>query len=202
MTFIATVSEADASGPVAAMYEQDRAGFGALPNFTRAFSLRPEVYAAWRALNGAIKHSMPLRRYELATLAAARALRSSYCALAHGTVVIGPSLGEDALTPAELRAAMAGDGDGGGLTEAERAVMALAEQVVNDAGAVAETDVARLRELGLDDAEIVDVILAAAARCFFSKTLDALGVAPDARYSALDPELREALVVGRPIADP
>ena len=38
-------------------------------------------------------------------------------------------------------------------------------------------------------------------RCFFSKTLDALGVRPDASYSGLDPELREALVVGRPIAD-
>jgi hypothetical protein len=47
----------------------------------------------------------------------------------------------------------------------------------------------------------MDVVLAAAARCFFSKTLDALGVLPDARYRELEPELREALVVGRPIAD-
>ena len=45
----------------------------------------------------------------------------------------------------------------------------------------------RLRSLGLSDAEIVDVALAAAARCFFSKALDALGVAPDAKYAALDP---------------
>ena len=201
MTFTATVSEADATGPVAAMYEQDRAVFGALPNFTRAFSARPEVYAAWRGLNGAIRQSMPLRRYELATLAAARALRSSYCALAHGTLVMGPSLGDDAMAPDELRATMAAQGDGDGLTETERAVMALAAQVVDDARAVTEADVARLRELGLDDAEIVDVVLAAAARCFFSKTLDALGVSPDAHYGTLDPELREVLVVGRPIAD-
>ena len=47
----------------------------------------------------------------------------------------------------------------------------------------------------------MDVVLAAAARCFFSKTLDALGVRPDASYRELDPELREALVVGRPIAE-
>ena len=201
MTFTTTVSDADASGAVAAMYEHDRANFGAVANFTRAFSVRPEVYAAWRGLNGAIRESMPLRRYELATLAAARALRSSYCALAHGTVVIGPSLGDDAMAAGELRAAMSGDRDGDGLTETERAVMALAEQVVNDAVAVTEADVARLRDLGLDDAEIVDVVLAAAARCFFSKTLDALGVAPDARYGALAPELRDVLVVGRPIAD-
>lgn len=47
----------------------------------------------------------------------------------------------------------------------------------------------------------MDVILAAAARCLFSKTLDALGVRPDASYRDLEPDLRDALVVGRPIAD-
>ena len=47
----------------------------------------------------------------------------------------------------------------------------------------------------------MDVVLAAAARCFFSKTLDTLRVLPDAKYQELDPELREALVVGRPVAE-
>jgi hypothetical protein len=44
------------------------------------------------------------------------------------------------------------------------------------------------------------VVLAAAARAFFSKTLDALCVEPDASYSELEPSLRETLTVGRPIA--
>ena len=48
----------------------------------------------------------------------------------------------------------------------------------------------------------MDVVLAAAARCFFSTTLDALGVQPDASYLELDAELRDVLVVGRPIATP
>jgi alkylhydroperoxidase family enzyme len=86
-----------------------------------------------------------------------------------------------------------------GLDEVDRAVMELAEKVVDDAASVTQADVDRLRELGLSDAEIVDVVLAATARCFFSKTLDALGVAPDAAYAALPTELREALTVGRPI---
>ena len=47
----------------------------------------------------------------------------------------------------------------------------------------------------------MDVVLTAAARCFFSKTLDALGVRADASYHELDQELRDVLVVGRPIAD-
>jgi hypothetical protein len=33
-------------------------------------------------------------------------------------------------------------------------------------------------------------------KCFFSKALDALGVQPEASYAALDPPLRDALVVG------
>jgi len=37
----------------------------------------------------------------------------------------------------------------------------------------------------------------AAARCFFSKLLDALGVQADSTFNDLDPTLREALTVGR-----
>jgi len=162
-------------------------------NSERAFAERPEVLAAWAELNGAIKAGMDLRRYELATLAAARRLRSSYCCLAHGTVLMerfGEPLREIAL---DHRAA--------GLDEIDVAVMDLAERVVDDATSIGDPELRRLRELGLSETEIMDVILAAAARCFFSKTLDGLGVRPDASYRELDPELRLALVVGRPIAD-
>ena len=193
MTFIDTVAEGAASGTTAEMYESDRDAFGFLPNFTMAFSLRPEVYGAWRQLNGAIKTSMDLRRYELATLAAARRLRSSYCALAHGRVLVDNYL--DADTVRNLMV----DHEGAGLDPVDVAVMDLADKVAGDATSVGEDDIERLRRLGCSDAEILDVVLAAAARCFFSKTLDALGAAPDARYSELDSSLRGALTVGRAI---
>ena len=76
MTFIETVAEADAAGELKELYEADRAVHGHVPNFAKAFSLRPGVYAAWRRLNAEIKGGMDLRRYELATVAAARRLRS------------------------------------------------------------------------------------------------------------------------------
>jgi hypothetical protein len=56
-----------------------------------------------------------------------------------------------------------------------------------------------LRELGLSDDDVLDVALAAAARCFFSKTLDATGTTPDSAYNNLPDNLRTALTVGRPI---
>jgi uncharacterized peroxidase-related enzyme len=193
MTFIETVAESAATGATAEMFEKDRDAFGFLPNFTRAFSLRPEVYAIWRQLNGAIKANMDLRRYELATVAAARRLGSSYCSLAHGRVLVDNFLDTDA-----VRGLMA-DHRVAGLDAVDVAVMDLADKVAADATSVEEEDIERLRALGCSDAEILDVVLAAAARCFFSKTLDALGTAPDARYSELDARLRDALTVGRAI---
>jgi hypothetical protein len=58
VTFIETVSVDEATGATAELYDGDREIFGDLPNFTRAFSLRPDVYAAWRQLNGAIKSNI------------------------------------------------------------------------------------------------------------------------------------------------
>jgi alkylhydroperoxidase family enzyme len=162
-------------------------------NHERAFADRPEVYAAWFQLNGAIKAGMDLRRYELVTLAAARRLRSSYCCLAHGTVLI-ERFGEPVLE-------IALDHHAAGLDEVDVAVMDLAERVVDDATSIGDADLQRLRDLGLSETEIMDVVLAAAARCFFSKTLDSLDIRADSSFRELDPRLRETLVVGRPIAD-
>jgi uncharacterized peroxidase-related enzyme len=194
MTFIETVPEAQATDAVAEMYAVDREIFARLPNFTKAFSLRPGVYAAWRQLNGAIKANMDERRYELATIAAARRLRSSYCALAHGSVLV------DRFFEPDVVQALVDDYRSAGLEPVDVAVMDLADNIARDATSVSQDDVDRLRTLGLTDSEILDVVFAAAARCFFSKALDALGAAPDASYSELEPGLRESLTVGRPIA--
>jgi alkylhydroperoxidase family enzyme len=157
-------------------------------NSERAFALRPEVLQAWLQLNGAIKASSDLRRYELATLAAARRLRSSYCALAHGKVLAERFYDLDAVPRLPE-----------GLDAADAAIMRFAEKVVDDATSITQADVDELRAHGLGDGEIVDVVLAAAVRCFFSKTLDALGVQADPDYASLPASFREPLTVGRPI---
>ena len=194
MTFIHTVPDDEATGAVAAMYETDREVFGFLPNLTQGFSLRPDVYAAWRQLNGAIKSNMDLRRYELATLAAAGRLRSTYCSMAHGSILL------DKFMSAEGVRAVLDHVDAEELDAVDTAVVELADKVARDATSVTEADVERLRSLGMSDADILDVVLAASVRCFFSKVLDGLGIGADAKYAQLDPGLREALTVGRPIA--
>ena len=192
MAFVELVEEGDVA-EASDLVEADRALRGYVPNYTRTLVRRPDVYRAWRSLIGAITASMDERRYELATLAAARRLRSSYCALAHGKVLAEKFLSRDEV------ADLARGRDVESLDEVDRAVLALADKVAADATTVTREDVDRLRALGLSDADVLDVVLAAAARCFYSKTLDALGVEPDAAYRDLPTDLRDALTLGRPI---
>ena len=188
--------DADPSDPeVAALHAADLADAGMVRDYTRVFAHRPAVYAAWAGLNGAVKASMDLRTYELATVAAARRLRSSYCCLAHGRVLLTRGL----LDEEGLRCAVL-DEPTDQLSERDRAVMALADAVAAGAADMTEDDLAPLRAHGMADDEILSVVLAAAARCFFSTVLDATGAQADADFLRLPARLRDVLVVGRPIA--
>jgi uncharacterized peroxidase-related enzyme len=195
MAFIRTIPPFDAEGPVREMYQQVQQRFGYVPNWAQAFSLRPQVLDSWTALLKSIQSNLSVRSYELATLAAARALRSTYCCLAHGSVLADKVFDASAVT-AIMKA-----GPESPLDPKERDMMAFAERVALNADGITAADVDVLRSHGYEDEEIFDVAAAAAARCFFSKLLDALGVQADSTFSAIDPSLREALTVGRPVSD-
>jgi len=177
------------------MYQQAARRFGYIPNWAQALSLRPGVRDGWAALLTSIQSNLPVRTYQLATLAAARALRSSYCSLAHGSV-----LADKVFDSATVTAIMK-DAHEAPLEPGERAMMAFVEKVVLNADRVSHADIDVLGSHGYHDEEIFDVAAAAAARCFFSKLLDALGVQADSTFNDLDPTLRVALTVVRPIAD-
>jgi uncharacterized peroxidase-related enzyme len=194
MAFIRTIPPSEAQGPVRDMYQQAERRFGYVPNWAQAFSLRPGVRDGWAALLASIQSHLPVRTYELATLAAARALRSSYCSLAHGSVLA------DKVFDATTVTAIMKDAREAPLELRERAMMAFVEKVVVNADRIASADIEVLRSHGYEDEEIFDVAATAAARCFFSKLLDALGVQADSTFNDLDPTLREALTVGRPVA--
>ena len=193
MTFIHTIPEDQAPGNVKKMYEENRAEFGYVPNYVKAFSHRPHVMEAWGQFLGVLRRDMDARRYELVTIAAAHALKSSYCMLAHGSVMLKEICNAEQLTD------IAQDYQSAELTPAEVAMMAFAEQIVRDATAITQAHIDTLHQHGFSDPEIFDITTIATARCFFSKTLDALGAEPDEAFLALDENLRQALTVGRPI---
>ncbi len=78
--------------------------------------------------------------------------------------------------------------------------MKFAGQIARDATAITAGNIQALRDEGFTDAEIFDIAATAAARCFFSKLLDALGAEPDTAYLQLDEGLRQQLTVGRAIS--
>ena len=194
--FIDAVAEQDAVGPVAEYYQRQRAAWGFLPNYAAAFSARPDVARAWDGLNAAVRGGMDRRRFEIATIAAARALRSTYCTAAHSKFLRDVCGDEATLT------AITQDPTGSTLRSVDRAVYEFAAKVATDATAVEQTDVDRLRAAGLSDGDIADVVFAAAARAFFTRVLDGLGAQLDAPTAALftGPEL-ESMIVGRPVAE-
>ena len=123
MAFIKTVPADQAEGKLLEIYQEDVKTKGYVANHTSAFSLRPEVYRAWQNLLGSIRSHMRLRRFELVTLAAAQALKCTYCMLAHAAV-----LRKNFFGPGEL-AAIARDFRNAGLPAEEVALMEFAQKV-------------------------------------------------------------------------
>lgn len=194
MPYLQTVPPGEATGKVKAMYGKDLAAQGYVANYTRAFSLRPEVMQGWLALKDAITTGMDPRLYELATVAVATAIRSSYCSLVHGQI-----LATSYYPPGTVASIAAGD-TGDGLDAADAAVVRFARKVAEEADKITQEDIGELRGLGFSDLDVFSIILAAAARCFFSKVLDATGTLPDAVLHDMPDQLRSVLTVGRDIA--
>ncbi|WP_405087360.1 carboxymuconolactone decarboxylase family protein [Microbispora sp. NBC_01389] len=169
------------------LYETERSARGYVPNYLRVLALRPEVYGAWLGLGEAVRAGMDLRRYELVTLTAARSLGSSYCGLAHAAVLL-----ERFYDDTKLRSIMTDRRDAG-LAPVDVAVMDFADRVARDPTDVTEGDVAVLREHGLDDADILQIVLAVCLRRFFSGVLSAVGAVPDPVFDGLPPGVRAAV---------
>ncbi len=185
----------DVADEAHAWTEIQTAAWGYLPNYAAAFASRPDVARAWTNLNLTVRNGMDRHRFEIATIAAARALRSTYCTAAHSTFLRDTCGDEGAMI------ALATDLDGVMLDPTDRAVVLFARKMVHDAAGITVDDTATLRSAGLDDNDIADIVFAVAARCFFATALDAMGVQADPQLrAAFPPELADQMVVGRPIA--
>jgi alkylhydroperoxidase family enzyme len=90
---------------------------------------------------------------------------------------------------------------GAALGPQDRAVYEFAGKIAVDASSVEQADIDRMRGVGLSDADIADIVFAAAARSFFTRVLDALGAQLDARTAqTFQADVLESMIVGRPVA--
>ena len=192
MAFIDTIDDRDIGAEVRAMYERQQSFFGYVPNYARAFCHRPHVMALWAQLQNGIRRDMDKRRFELVTFAAAHALKSTACSIAHGRVL-------SQFIPADDVLAIGRGETPASLTPAEAAMIDFSRKVAADAKWVTADDVQVLKQHGYSDGEIFDIAATSAARAFWTKVLDALGVEIDDATRRLDREFTEPLAVGRPL---
>jgi uncharacterized peroxidase-related enzyme len=194
--FLDSIDESAATGDLATWYAGQRKAWGYLPNYAPIFASRPKVAHAWAGLNLTIRAGMDRRRFELATIAASRALRCTYCLAAHSSFL------RDVVGDDETMRAVAEDPSGTGLDETDQAVVAFATKVATDAPGITPDDVATLTEHGLTDQDVADIIFAVGARAFFATVLDAAGALADHQLGqTFDEPVREQLTVGRPFAE-
>jgi uncharacterized peroxidase-related enzyme len=186
MSVLHTVDEADATGEVAKIYNEDIEDIGYVPSHSKMMALNPDAVRAWQALVRAIALPLGKRRFELVTLAAARALHSQHCRLAHGKKSFG-------LFDERQLIRIAADYHDAELTEAEVAMMEFAERLSTASYTMTDADSQRLRDVGFSDIDILNITLVAAARNYYSRAIQALAVDVDVP-PGISPELHEALV--------
>jgi uncharacterized peroxidase-related enzyme len=168
---IETPAPDTAAGHAGEVFAHALAEFGVVPTHVRVMEIDPGVHDAFEQLVRSIVPSIGVRLYELVTLAAARALQSGHCLLAHGHKTLAAGIMDEP----QLRR-LAHDYRDADLTEAEIAAMGYAEMLSTDAAAMTDADSQALRDHGYSDQQILGITLAAAARNFFSRSMLALAV--------------------------
>ncbi|PRY69396.1 putative peroxidase-related enzyme [Glaciihabitans tibetensis] len=188
MVIVTGPADADAAGVAAELFTGDIKDQGFVSSHTRALSLNPEALVAWENLITEIARPMGKRRYELVTLAAALGARSPHCRLAHGRRSLRYFEEEQLVRIAE-------DYHRADLSAAEVTMMEFAERVSRSAADMTDRDTELLRDAGFSDREIVDIALAAAARNYYSRAVQALAV-PVEVPEDISEKLRDALLRG------
>lgn len=165
------IDRATASGPSRALLDQVHNSFGATPNMFRAVAHSPaalqSMWGAFGALGGGV---IGAALGEQIAVAVANRNACDYCLAAH------TALGRKAGVSGEALAA-AQSGESGDPRTA--AVLRFALQLVNQRGQVDAADVQALRDQGLDDEHIVEIVAHVALNLFTNYVNVALAVPVD-----------------------
>lgn len=145
--------------------------FGATPNMFKAVASSPAaLQSMWAAFGALGKGTLGARLGEQIAVAIANRNRCEYCLAAH--TVLGQQAGA---SPAEMAAAQVGRSD----DARTAAALAFALKVVEQRAQVDDGDVARLREAGFDDGQIVEILAHVALNLFTNYVNVALDIPVD-----------------------
>ena len=156
MPYIDVIHEGDAEGELAEMYAKFAEPDGSVDDVLKVHSLNPSSLRAHLALYvQALRERSPLSfaERELIGVVASVEAGCAYC-LAHHKQNLRERLPDDRRAVAQEVA----DGDWSNLTEREAAMAAFGKKLAGEPGAMGPGDAEGLREAGLTDREILDVV--------------------------------------------
>lgn len=193
--FLKTITEDEAEGRVAEIYDTHKSKLGFVMEATKCFTARPDLLPIYTDFADRIRagFSLGLREWRLITLIAAKHVPSTYCSYVYSKQLI------DDLGSKEAVLAVQQDFRNAGLSEKDVEMLAYAEKIARDASQISGSDIDRLRAVGFTDGQICDIALCAAFRCFVSRFFDAVGAGPEAVYIDDDEAFRSAMTVGRTV---
>jgi uncharacterized peroxidase-related enzyme len=154
-------AEGELPDDIRALYEQNRAKIGFVPNVFRAYARRPEHFRAFMQYHDVLMRApggLSRAEREAIVVSVSVANRCLYCTIAHGAAL--RVLGKDPIAADQIAA----DWRGAGIAPRLRAILGFATRLNKAGYAPTDNDFAELREHGLSDDDIWD---AASIAAFF-----------------------------------
>jgi uncharacterized peroxidase-related enzyme len=173
------------------LFAKARERIGFVPNVFRSYSVRPERFSAWFAhfklLHEPTEHLDAADREMIAVVVSAYN-RCTYCIVAHGQALRAGLIarGMTAAAAEVLADHIATNWRHAELDDRQRAVCDYAERLTAEPRRMQESDLRALRDVGLTDHEVWDVVEIASMYNFTNRMALALGQQPNEEYHHLD----------------
>lgn len=173
MAWIPVIPPAEATGELKDEYDRAAKERGALANIFTVTSLHPGVLACHLSLYEEVhfgESPLTRRERELVATVVSRENECAYCVTHHAD-----AFGRHAKEPG-LQALVATDYKKAKISTRERAIADHAVKLTRTPGDVTESDVEKLRSVGLDDRAILDLTLVVAYFNFVNRIASGLGL--------------------------
>lgn len=179
ISWLAVPTKDDAHEGVRKLWGKAEANLGFVPNVFRAQALNGEQFLAWwnyfNLLVNKPGHLSNVEREMLAVVVSGLN-RCVYCAVSHGAALreYGMEAGKADKVAVNWRHAA--------LSGREAALCAFAEKLTLHPAGMAQSDLTPLRDVGLDDAQILEAVQVIGMFNMTNRVSSALGFVPNAEY--------------------
>ena len=190
MTWIKTVPYEEANGRLRQLYDRVKGPDDNVDNIMMSHSLRPHSMEGHMALYKYVLHhsANQVPKWFLETLGVwvSHQNRCDYC-VQHHFSGLKRLLQDDGKADGIWNAVMAGDIDALPLEPKEREAVRYAKKLTENPSAMTEADIARLREAGYSDGEILEINQVSAYFAYANRTVLGLGCSTDGDILGLSP---------------